>query len=302
MNLSGVRFDEGSPFNTLILPDYDLGPGQRVIVTNDRSKFEAEYGNGPTVIAEWAGGSLSNGGEEIVLRDPDGNIVLRFEYDNAGGWPGRSDGGGSSLIVIDTEGDYSDEDNWTASPEFGGSPGTSGSTSDYSVSITEVLSHTDLPSLDTIEIRNDSDQSVDISGWYLSDSDTNWKKYEIPADSVIPSQGYITFDESDFNPNGLWNPNAGEPADWEFAISSSGDQVYLIESENGKPLYFAAERDFGAARNGVSFGQYLNSEGKEYFTAQSAVTIGSENSAPLVGPLVITEIMYQTIQENIILT
>ncbi len=295
MNLSGVRFDEGSPFNTLILPDYDLGPGQRVIVTNDRSKFEAEYGNGPTVIAEWAGGSLSNGGEEIVLRDPDGNIVLRFEYDNAGGWPRRSDGGGSSLIVIDTEGDYSDEDNWTASPEFGGSPGTSGSTSDYSVSITEVLSHTDLPSLDTIEIRNDSDQSVDISGWYLSDSDTNWKKYEIPADSVIPSQGYITFDESDFNPNGLWNPNAGEPADWEFAISSSGDQVYLIESENGKPLYFAAERDFGAARNGVSFGQYLNSEGKEYFTAQSAVTIGSENSAPLVGPLVITEIMYQTI-------
>jgi len=295
MNLAGVRFDEGAPFNTLILPNYDLGPNQRVIVTNDRSKFEAEYGNGPTVIAEWAGGSLSNGGEEIVLRDPDGNIVLRFEYDNAGGWPGRSDGGGSSLIVIDTEGDYSDEDNWTASPEFGGSPGTSGSTSDYSVSITEVLSHTDLPSLDTIEIRNDSDQPVDISGWYLSDSDTNWKKYEIPVDSVIPSQGYITFDESDFNPNGLWNPNAGEPADWEFAISSSGDQVYLIESENGNPLYFAAERDFGAARNGVSFGQYLNSEEEEYFTAQSAVTIGSENSAPLVGPLVITEIMYQNI-------
>jgi len=295
MNLAGVRFDEGAPFNTLILPNYDLGPNQRVIVTNDRSKFEAEYGNGPTVIAEWAGGSLSNGGEEIVLRDPDGNIVLRFEYDNAGGWPGRSDGGGSSLIVIDTEGDYSDEDNWTASPEFGGSPGTSGSTSDYSVSITEVLSHTDLPSLDTIEIRNDSDQPIDISGWYLSDSDTNWKKYEIPVDSVIPSQGYITFDESDFNPNGLWNPNAGEPADWEFAISSSGDQVYLIESENGNPLYFAAERDFGAARNGVSFGQYLNSEEEEYFTAQSAVTIGSENSAPLVGPLVITEIMYQNI-------
>ena len=293
MNLAGVRFDEGAPFNTLILPNYDLGPNQRVIVTNDRSKFEAEYGNGPTVIAEWAGGSLSNGGEEIVLRDPDGNIVLRFEYDNAGGWPGRSDGGGSSLIVIDT--DYSDEDNWIASPEFGGSPGTSGSTSDYSVSITEVLSHTDLPSLDTIEIRNDSDQPIDISGWYLSDSDTNWKKYEIPVDSVIPSQGYITFDESDFNPNGLWNPNAGEPADWEFAISSSGDQVYLIESENGNPLYFAAERDFGAARNGVSFGQYLNSEEEEYFTAQSAVTIGSENSAPLVGPLVITEIMYQNI-------
>ena len=48
---------------------------------------------------------------------------MRFDYNNAGGWPERADGGGSSLVVRDTEGNYDDESNWIASYEFGGSPG-----------------------------------------------------------------------------------------------------------------------------------------------------------------------------------
>ena len=70
-----------------------MSPGQRVVVTNDREAFRAVYGDDVVVVSGWAGGALSNGGEEVVLRDPDNNVILRFDYDNAGGWPERADGG-----------------------------------------------------------------------------------------------------------------------------------------------------------------------------------------------------------------
>ena len=298
INLAGVKFDQGAPFNQLILPEFLMSPGQRVIVTNDKDTFQTIYGNEVTVVTNWAGGSLSNGGEEVVIRDPDNNVILRFDYNNAGGWPDRADGGGSSLVVRDTEGNYDDESNWIASYEFGGSPGKESQNSENSLVITEILSHTDLPLLDTIEIKNISETDIDLSGWYISDSDSNWEKYQIPEGTVIPAQGFITFNESQFNPNGLWNPDAVEPRDSEFAISSSGDQIYLIEAKDGKPLYYAAERKFGASRNGISFGQYYNSEGQEYFTPLQNNSLGTGNGGPLVGPLVITEIMYQNLPEE----
>ena len=47
-----------------------------------------------------------------------------------------------------------------------------------------------------------------------------------------------------------------------------------------------------AAANGVSFGRYTNSQTNVHFVAQSALTIGSANSGPKVGPVVISEINY----------
>ncbi len=293
IDLAGVSFDAGAPFDPLVLPSYLLAPGESVVVTNDAALFASIYGAGPTVIAEWTGGALSNGGEEIVMRDPSGNVVHRFEYDDNNGWPNRADGGGSSLEVIDPDGDYADGDNWRASTEFGGSPGAPGGGPSGDLVITEVLTHTDAPDLDTVEIHNTTGAPIDISGWYLSDSDINWQKYPIPGGTSVPAGGYVTFDEADFNPNGAWNPGAGVPDPWEFGISSHGDQVYLIEASGGTPVSYAADRDFGAARNGVSFGSHTNSQGEEFFTAQAATTLGAANGAPLAGPLVITEIMYQ---------
>ncbi len=43
----------------------------------------------------------------------------------------------------------------------------------------------------------------------------------------------------------------------------------------------------------MSFGRYVNSLGEEAFVAQTTNTFGTVNSGPLVGPVVISEIMYQ---------
>jgi hypothetical protein len=47
------------------------------------------------------------------------------------------------------------------------------------------------------------------------------------------------------------------------------------------------------AENGVSFGRHVNSLGEEHFVAMSSLTLGTNNSRPLVGPVVISEIMFQ---------
>ncbi|HFA50027.1 MAG TPA: T9SS type A sorting domain-containing protein [Bacteroidetes bacterium] len=46
---------------------------------------------------------------------------------------------------------------------------------------------------DWIELYNDSDIEVDISGWHLSDKESKPAKWEIPAGTLIPANGFLVF-------------------------------------------------------------------------------------------------------------
>ncbi len=123
IDLAGVSFDAGFPFDALVLPTFILKPGASVILTNDAPGFVALYGTGPTVLLQWPGGRLSNSGERLVLRDPDGNVIHDFTYNDAAPWPVLADGTGHSLQIDDASGDYRDPSNWQGSPAVGGTPG-----------------------------------------------------------------------------------------------------------------------------------------------------------------------------------
>ena len=87
------------------------------------------------------------------------------------------------------------------------------------------------------------------------------------------------------------NANVGTNA---FALSSLGDAVYLFAGDASTNLTgYVHAATFGASANGVSFGRYVNSAGEEDFVAMSWLTLGSINSRPRVGPVVLSEIMFQ---------
>jgi len=168
-----------------------------------------------------------------------------------------------------------------------------------SVVINELISHTDPPLEDAVEIFNTTGDDVDISGWYLSDSQNDLLKYRLPAGSIVPAGGFKVFYEYQFN-----GENPGVP----FSFSSAkGDEVYLSQSTTpGVLTGYRAFAEFGASENGVSFGRYQTSVGVD-FTALSARTFGVDtpattnqfrtgtgktNAYPKVGPVVINEIMY----------
>jgi hypothetical protein len=151
------------------------------------------------------------------------------------------------------------------------------------VLITEALTRTDFPPpTDTIELHNPTDQSADISGWWLTDDFNTPAKFRIPNGTILPANGYVTFDESQFNPGGTG-----------FGLSSDGDEVWLFSADAAGGLTgYVHGHSFGAADDGVSFGRHVTSEGKGHFVAQAAPTLGSANAGPRVGPVVINEIMY----------
>lgn len=180
------------------------------------------------------------------------------------------------------------------------------------VRINELMTHTDLPQEDWIELYNTSDAPIDISGWYLSDDvrdartcvggdlpgaacdgDENCTgtpptpngtcrhvlmQYEIPAGTVLAPGGYEVFYEHEL----------------PFALSSTGEQLALSVGDGAGGM--TGERDFavfGAIENGRTFGRVPNGTNKLY--RLEAPTPYGPNAAPVIGPVVINEVMYNPV-------
>lgn len=241
IDLAGLRFSKGIQFDFTNGAYQTLAAGERILVVQNRDAFEARYGLGKPIAGEFTG-SLSDSGETIKLLKHDGTKLLDVTYNDSGAWPGRADGLGSSLEAVTTSGDNDDPKHWRASTEVHGSPGTAGIGPISSVVINEVLTHTDLPQVDAIELFNPTGQTIDLSGWYLSDTNGDYKKFRIPNGTMLAPLSYLVFDETDFDSSGGTDPN-------DFRLDAAhGDNVWLVAADsNGTLTQFIDHVDFGAA-------------------------------------------------------
>ena len=290
IDASGVTLTQG-PSEPFTLPAGTMVPsGGHVLITNNVAAFTARYPNvEPAVVKGPFLGALSNGGERVKLDNASGETLIDFEYRDGGLWPQSADGAGASLVFIDPQngaGNYSHSFGWRASSNVGGSPGATDPTP-ISVVINEVLTNTGASAelSDSIELWNASSESVDISGWFLSDSADNLLKFEIPAGSILGSNQFMVFDESDFN------PTPDTPSENHFALSgTTGDDVWLvIPDEVGGVQAFVDEVHFGEASHLVALGRVPESS---VLVPMGRTTLGAANNQPIVGPLVISEIQY----------
>ncbi|MCA9245736.1 MAG: lamin tail domain-containing protein [Planctomycetales bacterium] len=284
IDLSGVRFVDGIDFQFASSQPQILAAGARAVLVKDLAAFQLRYGDAGPIVGQFFSGSLNNGGETLALADSDGIEFLSIDYAPSGDWPMRADGVGSSLEMIDAAGDPTSATAWRASSEYGGSPGAAGAGPRSDVVINEVLTHTDPPQSDSVELLNTTNAAIDIGGWYVSDS-TTLRKFRIPLATILGPGQYLVFDEDDFNP-GL----GGNATDFSFN-GAHGDDAWLVEAdENDNLVSFVDMVSFGAAANGESFGRWPNGTGQLW--PMSEVTLGGFNSGPRIGPLVISEIMY----------
>ncbi|HUT13829.1 MAG TPA: lamin tail domain-containing protein, partial [Thermoguttaceae bacterium] len=312
IELSGVKFTEGIEFDFVGGNVATLGPHQYAVIAANPQAFAARYGTGINLAGSFTG-RLSNQGERLTLRnDWLDETILDFSYDDGGNWPGRSDGKGASLelkVPQETEPeDYDKSGAWQSSVAYGGTPGADAA-EPPGVVINEVLTHTDPPNVDWIELHNTTGAEIDVGGWYLSDEwgfhtqpvdedgdgdleyDT-YKKYRIPPGTKIAAGGYLVVDQTQFDPNGLWNPEAGEPGINEFALDGAhGDDVWLMAADaEGNLTHFVDHVEFEEAANGESFGRWPNAAGALYPMAE--LTRGQENTGPRIGPIIISEIWH----------
>jgi hypothetical protein len=300
ISLYRCQFTDGINFT---FPDLILSPGQHVLVVENRAVFEAKYGTGHLIAGEFDLGTvLSNGGEEIVLRDAAGREIHDFDYKD---WYPITDGRGASLCIIDPASPnltlWDQKAGWLASSVIGGSPGVVNLTNvvaNGAIVINEILTHTDMPGGDWIELHNTTSNSINIGGWFLSDDLGDLKKYQIASGTTIAGGGYLVFtQDANF---GVTATDPGKRTG--FGLSELGEAVYLT-SGAGTNLSggFSAGEQFGAAAREVTFGRHTKSPAAAAgvdFVALTSATKGAANAATLIPPVVIKEIMYHPSQHQ----
>jgi hypothetical protein len=277
----GLTDDLGDPTKHQIAPLSFLGVGP-----NAWQKFVADGSTGAG--ADHVGFALRASGEEeaLGLFTADG-LQLIDGYDFGQQQENVSEGrfpDGSPTVLTFPGTDSPGESNWRLLEN---------------IVINEVLTHTDPPFEDAIELHNLSDQPVDLGGWWLSDDNGTLQKYQIPSPTTVPAHGFVVIYEIAFTNQ--------ETANVPFALSSKGDETVLCAASNNQLTGYRAAVKFGAAAGGVSFGRYVTSDGREEFVAMSERTFGADdpasleefrtglgrtNAYPKVGPVVISEVMY----------
>ena len=293
LDLAGMKFTQGIDFT---FGNVTLPAGGRILVvrapeTNNFEAFRTYYGLGnDALIVGSFSGSLNNAGEQLTLRTSAGGTdIVSFTYGDGRGWPASADGDGHSLVFngpLDQVEGLSYAGMWTASKNINGSPGVNEPVVPSGVVLNEIVTHTDftaeVDSNDWIELHNTTDAEITLGeGWYLSDEGgTNLAKWQIPANTVVPARGFVTFDEV----TGFHFPtNQG------FGLSKLGEQAYLSYLPANGPGRIVDMLRFKGQENETSFGRHPDGTGE--WRTLSPRTRNASNAAPVLN-VVITEVMY----------
>jgi hypothetical protein len=224
-------------------------------------------------------GSLKNA-ETLELLDEQTNVLLTVPYTDVYPWPVATGGTGHSLILSNPSYGEGDPRAWDISTFTGGSPGAADvypASPFGNVVINELLPHSENPAVPQfIELYNHGSTSNDISGCILTDDPTT-NKFVIPPGTVLGPAGFVSFTQPQFG----------------FTLNGAGETLYLI-SADGTRILDAVQ--FGAQADGVSYGRWP--DGANDFYALTTRTPGTNNSAIVIGNIVINELMYDPISGN----
>ena len=291
INLNLVQFTKGVEF---VFGDTSLAAGEYGLIVQNMADFTARYGAGLNVLGQYLG-RLDNDGDRIEFQDAVGTVIQNFKFED--NWYELTDGVGFSLTMVNPDAtdptDWDHKYGWRSSLAQGGTPGYADiALAADSIIINELLAHSHQADPDWIELYNTTDQDINISGWFLSDDDSDpdsIRKYEIPPDTTIKANSYKVFIEH------LSFGNPSLPQGQGFGLSEAGETVYLYSGENGQTTgYYQTQQKFDASQTGITFGRYEKEElsGGNDFVRMASATQGTVNSAPLIPPIVITEIHY----------
>ncbi len=120
IDISGVSITDGIQFTfpagTTIAPD------NLMVVASNTVEFYNLYGFQPQFVYS---GSLSNGGEQVIVQTSSNRVILAFIFDDETPWPTEPDGNGYSLVSFEINPKLNPDsvNYWTISKYINGSPG-----------------------------------------------------------------------------------------------------------------------------------------------------------------------------------
>ena len=207
-------------------------------------------------------------------------MLLTVPYSNLHPWPVAAVGTGHSIVLANPTYGEGDPRAWAISDAVGGSPGRLDA---FRPSPLAQRGHQRTPGplgrpgpADFVELYNHSTQTNDLSGCILTD-DPATNKFVIPANTLIGPGGFVAFNETQLG----------------FGLNGAGETIYFMKPDGSRILDAV---QFEAQADGVSFGRWP--DGANAFYPLASRTPGTNNSAILIGDIVINEMMYKPITGN----
>ena len=277
----GARTDLGVRFE---FQQQTLEPGQRTVIAENVDAFRARYGSevnlangkeGDGPVGQY-GDRLSNDGDRVTLLDRFGQQIQTVGYGTLTPWPTRANGQGSSLELVDMQGDLTDPANWRASSLFGGTPGTGSGDSTDGVVVNEIIAHADPATPDMVELHNTTGHPIQLMNWYLSTDPEDPFQFQFTTPTSIPPLGYLTLSQADVG--------------FDFIPGMGGALLLTEANSSGEPQRFVHRADFPSGLDGVPLGRYPNVTGE--FFPMTEPTLGASNTDVRPGDVTITEVQY----------
>jgi spore coat protein CotH len=129
---------------------------------------------------------------------------------------------------------------------------------------------------DWVELYNNTGNDIDISNWYLSDSYTQPSKWQFPANTIIPKNGFVLiWADEDSTQKGIHAM---------FKLSASGEQLILSKSD----MTIMDSIKFGTQTSDISMARIPNGTGT--FKTVSSPTPNSTNKDNTSSKIVMNEI------------
>ncbi|SPE51721.1 hypothetical protein SBV1_1420001 [Verrucomicrobia bacterium] len=257
-------------------PGTIMPAGSYLVVAASPASIQAVYGL--TNVMGPYNGSLKHA-ETLELLDEQTNVLLTVPYTDTFPWPVAAQGTGHSIVLANPTYGEGDPQAWAISDVMGGSPGAMECFHPSplrNVVIDEVLAHSENPLLaQYVKLYNHSTNAVDLSGCVLTD-DTTTNQFIIPPGTVLGPNSFLAF-----------NTSLG------FNLNPAGDTIFLINSNHTRVV---DALQFEGQANEVSFGRWP--DGANDFYPLQTPQPGTNNSAILIGNIVINELMYKPISGN----
>ena len=127
VDLGGVKLAAAVDFT--FPPGSKLEAGQRILVVENVTEFNAAYGPGLPMAGAYVN-KLNNGGESLIVQDANGAEIWRIDFAPVAPWPAGANGSGPSLTLVNPQVSPASNNagNWRLSSVSGGTPGTGDAT------------------------------------------------------------------------------------------------------------------------------------------------------------------------------
>ncbi len=213
-----------------ILPANTIIPaGGRLVVYQDSAAFASQYPNvlnkvGPLCF------KLSNGGQKIIIRDKDNQLIYSVQYSDL--WQCVTDGHGRTLQLTNPNANPNIGDSWFAGC-VGGSPGVAYTPCNENLILSEINynSSVNADAGDWIEFHNKQAVPVSLAGWSIRDG-SNHVYYFPPNTNIVPNGYLVAYsDQTKFTTQFPTLNNIVGPIG--FGFSSNGD-VAKVYDNTGK--------------------------------------------------------------------